>query len=108
MVKIVKVYKNPKYTSRGNLKSYTSIGYWVWDDRKKQYVERIHVPQISRSKQKPFIKLVDQILKITSQPDYDPDNPPAKQKELEVEIDKLVYGLYGLNEEEVKIVEKYE
>jgi len=52
MVKIVKVYKNPKYTSRGNLKSYTSIGYWVWDDRKKQYVESKgkFMPRVFRTK----------------------------------------------------------
>ncbi len=31
---------------------------------------------------------------MTSQPDYDPDNPPAKQKELEAEIDKLVYRFF--------------
>ncbi len=49
--------------------------------------------------------IVDQILAITSVPDYDPKNPPAKQKELEKQIDDMVYKLYGLTEEEIKIVE---
>ena len=32
-------------------------------------------------------------------------NPAADTGALEAEIDRLVYGLYGLTEEEVKIVE---
>ena len=75
---------------------------------KKAFLERVPIPKISLEKQKPFIKLVDQILEITSQPDYNPNNPSAKQKELETEIDQLVYKLYGLTPEEIKIVENYE
>jgi hypothetical protein len=73
---------------------------------KKQYVEKIHIPNISLEAQKPFIEIVDQILEITSAPDYNPKNPPAKQKELESQIDQLVYKLYDLTKEEIKIVEE--
>ena len=33
------------------------------------------------------------------------ENPEADASELEAEIDKLVYELYGLTEEEIEIVE---
>ncbi len=56
--------------------------------------------------EKPFIDLVDKILAITKDDDYlDNPNKQAKVKEYEHQIDKLVYKLYGLTEEEIKIVE---
>jgi len=56
--------------------------------------------------QKPFIALVDKILAITQDADY-LDNPAkqAKVKEYEQQIDQMVYDLYGLTEEEIRIVE---
>ena len=36
------------------------------------------------------------------------DNPDADVGELEREIDEMVYELYGLSEEEIKIIEKYD
>ncbi|HRX01291.1 MAG TPA: hypothetical protein P5280_17500, partial [Cyclobacteriaceae bacterium] len=56
--------------------------------------------------QKEVAKLVDQILTITEATDY-LQNPQkqAKVNELEREIDQLVYEIYGLTEEEIKIVE---
>jgi hypothetical protein len=51
--------------------------------------------------------LVDQILAITKK-DEDYISNPAKQakvKELENQIDKMVYELYGLTEEEIAVVE---
>ncbi len=50
--------------------------------------------------------LVDKILqaKIVKANDYSP--PQADTSQWEREIDRLVYGLYGLSEEEVRIVEK--
>jgi len=64
---------------------------------------------ISEVEQKPFVDLVDQILSITQKEDYDPrgnteDN--EKVKELEHQIDQMVYKLYGLTPEEIKIVEE--
>jgi len=43
--------------------------------------------------------LVDQILSAKKQ------NPEADTSKLEKEIDKLVYKLYNLTEEEIKIIE---
>ena len=56
--------------------------------------------------QQSFITLVDRILAITKADDY-LQNPQkqAKVKALEEEIDQLVYKLYDLTPEEIKIVE---
>lgn len=69
------------------------------------HLKKLPIKKISPEAQQPFIDLVDQILEITSATDYNPKNPPVKQKELERQIDKLVYKLYGLTEEEIEIVE---
>ncbi len=72
----------------------------------KVYIEQLPIPKISESEQKPFIDIVDKILAITKDDDY-LENPAkqAKVKEYEKQIDWMVYKLYGLNEEEIKIVE---
>ncbi len=69
-------------------------------------LKNIPVPKLKDLNQKPFIQLVDQILSITKEDDY-LDNPDkqAKVKRLEKEIDQLVYKLYDLTSEEIKIVE---
>ncbi|TSA24318.1 hypothetical protein D4R71_07195 [bacterium] len=72
----------------------------------KEPLQKIPIPKITKSTQQPFTKLVDQILTITKAEDYLAN--PRKQanvKELEKEIDKLVYELYGLSKEEIEIVE---
>ncbi len=70
---------------------------------KKQYVELVKIPPITPAN-KPMVlqieELVDKILAAKSQ------NPQAATSELEREIDSLVYKLYDLTEEEVRIVEK--
>lgn len=66
----------------------------------KQYVEQNPIPIISEEDQKPFIELVDKILAIKN------ENPDADIDDLENEIDQLVYQLYELTEEEIKIVEE--
>lgn len=64
------------------------------------------IPKISPAQQKPFIKLVDEILSITKSKDYlQNKEKQAKVKELQDKIDKMVYELYELTEEEIKIVE---
>lgn len=58
----------------------------------------------SEEKQKTLIKLVDTILSVTKVEDY--LNNPAKQvSEYEKQIDQLVYKLYELTPEEIKIIE---
>lgn len=75
----------------------------------KQYVECIFIPPIVSQNQhiaREIEKLVDKILSLTQSEDYLQN--PQKQtqvKEYERQIDQLVYKLYGLTEEEIKIVE---
>ncbi len=66
---------------------------------KKFVIERLPVIMISDDKQKPLISLVDQILALKKQ------NKDADTKNLEAQIDQLVYKLYDLKPEEIKIVE---
>ena len=67
---------------------------------KKVYVEAIPIPKIPAAKQHPFIQLVDEIIETK---DADPD---ADTSHLEWEIDRLVYDLYGLTEEENTAIER--
>ena len=67
-----------------------------------QSFEKIPVPPISQSNDsivKQIEALVDKILVAKKQ------NPQADTSEWENEIDRLVYRLYDLTEEEIKIVE---
>jgi hypothetical protein len=61
------------------------------------YLEQIPIPKIPETEQQPFIQLVDKILA-----EKKAGNDTSA---LEREIDLLVYGLYGLSEEEILIVE---
>ena len=90
--------------------------YYLWlfhrGKRKGNYLELIAKPlseipikKISEEEQKPFVEMVNQILEITSKENYNPKNPPVEQKLLEQKIDQMVYKLYGLSPEEIKIVE---
>jgi hypothetical protein len=70
------------------------------------YIEQLPIPNIPEAGQKQFIELVDHILAITKDSDYLEN--PAKQARVydyERQIDQLVYNLYGLTKEEIKIVE---
>jgi type I restriction-modification system DNA methylase subunit len=71
-------------------------------------LSKIPIKKVDREKQKPCISLVDQILAITKDEDY-LSNPAkqAKVKELERQIDQMVYELYGLTPEEIAVVEGY-
>jgi len=73
---------------------------------KKAFLEQLPIPKISEPEQKPFIELVDRILAITKDNDY-LENPAKKARvhDYERQIDQLVYNLYGLTKEEIKIVE---
>ena len=72
----------------------------------KHFVEQLPTAKISKPAQQSFITLVDHILAITEDEDYLQN--PQKQvqvKALEREIDQMVYQLYGLTGEEIRIVE---
>jgi len=69
---------------------------------KKDFLERLPLPSYSSNNQsiiKQIESLVDKILFAKKQ------NPQANTKEYERQIDQLVYQLYGLTEEEIRIVE---
>ena len=65
----------------------------------KQYVENLPIKMIDSPSQLPFITLANKILSIKK------TNPTADTTALEAEIDALVYQLYGLTEDEIKLVE---
>jgi len=69
-------------------------------------VDNRPITNISCEHQLPFIKIVDQILSITKDEEY-LQNPQkqTKIKQLEKEIDKIMYELYGLTEKKIKIIE---
>lgn len=73
------------------------------------YIAQIPIPKIAVEDpdcQKPFITLVDKILSITKDNNY-LENPfkQAKVQKYEKQIDQLVYKLYDLTQEEIKIIE---
>ncbi|MGL2614149.1 DUF7149 domain-containing protein [Helicobacter pylori] len=69
---------------------------------KKAFIERLPIPKITTKNQEladKIIALVDKILKSKEK------DPKANTQELEKEIDALVYQLYHLTDEEIKIIE---
>ncbi len=73
----------------------TGMGLIQWD---KFLVESLPIPEVSKARQRPFVRLVDDILAAR---DADPDADVAAQEE---EIDRLVYALYGLSDAEIAAV----
>ncbi len=75
------------------------------------YIQQIPIPQsiINKSdNQKPLIEIVDKILTVSKSNDYLQNvSRQAKVKECERQIDQIVYKLYGLTSEEIKIVESF-
>lgn len=75
----------------------------------KQYVEQIPLPPITKENQPladQIVQKVQEILTLTQSPDFETSQEKQqKVKELEREIDQLVYKLYGLTEEEIKVIE---
>ncbi|MDD3066100.1 MAG: TaqI-like C-terminal specificity domain-containing protein [Endomicrobiaceae bacterium] len=71
------------------------------------HMKQLPIKIAAAKQQKPFIEIVDKILAITDSGDY-LENPAkqAKVKEYENQIDQLVYKLYELTPEEIKIVEE--
>jgi hypothetical protein len=73
------------------------------------YIQQLPIPKRiinNQSEQKTFVTLVEQILAIAKQENYMTN--PTKQgrvKELERQIDQMVYELYGLTPEEIAVVE---
>ena len=64
-----------------------------------EHIRNIPIPSATPAQQKPIIALVDKILAAKKA-----DSAADTSKE-EAEIDRLVYALYGLSEDEIKVVE---
>jgi adenine-specific DNA-methyltransferase len=74
----------------------------------KSTIEQLPLKDMSEKDQKPFIEIVDKILDITKGEDYlENSEKQAKVKAYERQIDKIVYDLYELTPEEIKIVEGF-
>ena len=69
-------------------------------------VDGLPIRNITIDKQKPFIELIDKILKISAEKQY-PHNESeqAKVKSCQQSIDNLIYELYSLTKKEIELVE---
>lgn len=91
--------------------------YFIWlynkGKRKGEILELFYEPlsqvpikKISMGEQKPFIDLTEKIIEITKTDDYLKNREKQERvKDMEHQIDELVYKLYGLTDDEMKIVE---
>ncbi|GAA9334642.1 class I SAM-dependent DNA methyltransferase [Helicobacter pylori] len=70
---------------------------------KKAFIERLPIPQITPQNQKLADKITDGAKAILEAKEKD---PKANTQQLEKEIDALVYQLYNLTDEEIKIIEE--
>jgi adenine-specific DNA-methyltransferase len=68
----------------------------IWD-----YFGKIPIPDFNKNNSERIVRLVDKII------DSKKSNSAADTSALEVEINSLVYELYELTEEEIKIVESF-
>ena len=80
-----------------NTAATTGMGLTEW---RIVTVKRIPIPEISNIEQRPFIALVDRILTHSSD-GLSSVETTAPQEEL----DRLVYGVYGLSKQEIAVVE---
>ncbi|MFP6215308.1 Eco57I restriction-modification methylase domain-containing protein [Helicobacter pylori] len=69
---------------------------------KKAFIERLPIPKITEKNQELADKITDSTKQILVLKEKD---PKANTQELEKEIDALVYQLYHLTDEEIKIIE---
>jgi adenine-specific DNA-methyltransferase len=76
---------------------------------KKAFLERLPLPPITKENQPladQIVQKVQEILTLTQSPDFETSQEKQqKVKELEREIDQLVYKLYGLTEDEIRTIE---
>ncbi|GAA8735077.1 class I SAM-dependent DNA methyltransferase [Helicobacter pylori] len=70
---------------------------------KKAFIERLPIPKITPQNQKLAHKITDCAQAILEAKEKD---PKANTQKLEKEIDALVYQLYSLTDEEIKIIEE--
>jgi hypothetical protein len=64
-------------------------------------LRNLPIPLVTKSQQKPIITLVAQIISAKR------ENSAKDTVDMEQKIDRLVYGLYGLTENEIVAVDSY-
>jgi hypothetical protein len=74
----------------------TGMGTNRW---KKYKIELLPIIEPSERQEQEIEKLVDEILLIKKQ------NPSAESSEFETQIEQMIYKLYDLTKEEIKIIE---
>jgi hypothetical protein len=85
---------------------YPASSYNLGTNFTKAMINNLPVPPLNDEEKKPFIGLVDRILAITASPDFlENRGNQVRVKELERQIDQIVYKLYGLTPEEIAVVE---
>ena len=111
------IQNNKEYSLKYVLSLLNSKLYYLWlykrGKRKGEMLElyqrplsEIPIKKISIEEQEQFVSLVDKILSLIQSDDYlESPQKQAKVKTLEREIDRMVYKLYELTEEELQIVE---
>ncbi|RVY24377.1 class I SAM-dependent DNA methyltransferase [Helicobacter pylori] len=77
-----------------------TIGKYAYGSKDK--IERLPIPQITEKNQELADKITDGVKQILALKEKD---PKANTQGLEKEIDALVYQLYNLTDEEIKIIE---
>ena len=85
------------------------MGGGIEGEIKGEFIGKFPIPPITPQNQPladQIVQKVDEIFTLTQSSDYETNQEKQqKVKELEKEIDKLVYKLYDLTEEEIKIIE---
>lgn len=76
-----------------NVHEYGDTGFRL----SNQYVELIPIPEVDKKTEKEIVNLVEKVI--------EGKKKGIDTREFEEEIDKIVYGLYNLNENEIKIIE---
>jgi hypothetical protein len=71
-----------------------------------EHVKKFPVPEVGKARQDSVAEVVEKILSVTKDADYfENEAKQARVKELEHQIDRMVYELYGLTPDEIEVVE---
>jgi len=73
--------------------------------RINNYLKQLTFPEIWKHDQLTFIKISNKILSITKDEYLENPKKQAQVKEYEQQIDRMVYELYDLTDEEIKTIE---
>ncbi|GHR28592.1 type II restriction endonuclease [Helicobacter pylori] len=100
-IKYITALLNSKYIYFAMRKFY--MGGGIESELKTNNLEKIPIPKITPQNQELARKITDGVKQILALKEKD---PKANTQELEKEIDALVYQLYNLTDEEIKIIEE--